>query len=84
MRLAAKNINEVEKMLITLMTLRGPLHPQLGWWFIAAQQLHAERKREVKNWCSKLFDTAHLFLSSFNNIYEHIESQYLSSISGHP
>ena len=48
MRLAAKNINEVEKMLITPMTLRGPFHPQLGWWFIAAQQLHAERKREVK------------------------------------
>ena len=81
-RLAAKNINEVEKMLITLITQRGPLGPQLGWRFITVQRMHAEIKKEVKGWSSKLFGTAHLQLSSFGEIYSHIESLYCSSISG--
>ena len=47
-RLAAKNINEVENMLITLVTLRGPLGPQLGWRLIAVRRMHSKLKREVK------------------------------------
>ena len=71
-RLAVKNIHEVEKMLITLVTVRGPLGPQLGWRLIAVQRMHSEIKREVKKWSTKLFGTGHLELSSFMNIYEHI------------
>ena len=61
-RLAAKNINEVVNMLITLVTLRGPLGPQLDWRFIAVQRMDSELKREVKKCSTKLFGTGHLEL----------------------
>ena len=81
-RMAAKNIAEIEKMFISLLTMRGPLDENSGWRFISAQRMYVKVKREVKSWSRKLFGTAHLDLSSFGEIYEHIEGQYGSSVSG--
>ena len=81
-RLAAKNINEAGKLLISLMTARGPLAPNLGWRFISAQRMYANLKSEVRRWAGKIFGTDNLELSSFHHVYEHIESHYLSSLSG--
>ena len=72
-RMAAKNVAEVEKILISLMTMRGPLSPNQGWRFISVKRMYVEVKKEVKTWSSKLFGTDYLSLSSFGQIYEHIE-----------
>ena len=81
-RIAAKNVTEVEKILVCLMTMRGPLKPNFGWRFISAQRMYVEVKKEVKNWSSKLFGTKFLELSSFGEIYEHIEGHYDISYPG--
>ena len=81
-RLAAKNVVEVGKILKGLITMRGPFASNLVWRFISAQRMYAEIKKEIKGWTRKLFGTEHLDLSSFENIYEHIEKQFGSSISG--
>ena len=62
--------------------MRGPLSPNQGWRFISAQRVYVEVKKEVKTWSSKLFGTEHLNLSSFGQIYEHIEGQFELSFSG--
>ena len=75
-RMAAKNVAEIEKILISLMTMRGPLKPNFGWRFISAQRMYVEVKKEVKIWSAKLFGTEHLNLSSFGQIYDHIEGHH--------
>ena len=81
-RMAAKNVAEIEKIFICLITERGPLESNLGWRFISTQRMFADIKKEVKIWSSKLFGTEHLNLSSFGQIYDHIEEQYALSYSG--
>ena len=44
-RMAAKNVAEVDKILIYLMTMRGPLQPNLGWRFISEQRMYVEVKK---------------------------------------
>ena len=81
-RLAAKNVAEIEKIIISLMTMRGAFDPNYVWRFVAAQGMYVEVKKEVKIWSAKLFGTEHLELSSFGQIYDHIEGHYELSYSG--
>ena len=81
-RLAAKNVAEIEKIIISLMTMRGAFDPNYVWRFVSAQRMYVEVKKEVKIWSAKLFGTEHLDLSSFGQIYDHIEGQYELSYSG--
>ena len=80
--LAMKNVKEVEKKLVVLMTKRGVLGEDQCHRFISTQRLFAEVKVEVRDWHAKVFgNKAENDVSAFYGSYVHMYGRSETSLS---